>query len=74
MRVDRQGGKIGRSPSHASMAALIMLLLLERAGAQQEAGMLLSVNFPKRPRDSSNAIALLREQALKIRHYATTDC
>ena len=43
-------------------------LLLERAGAQQEAGMLFSVNFPKRMRETSNAIAMLPKQALKIRH------
>ena len=69
MWVDSQGGRIGRSPSQASMAAVIMLpLLLERAGAQQESGMLFSVNFPNKPRNSSIAIAMLPEQALKIRH------
>ena len=30
--------------------------------------MLFSVNFPNRPRNSSIAIAMLPEQALKIRH------
>ena len=43
-------------------------LVLERAGAQQEAGMLHSVNFPKRMRSTSNAIAMLSEQALKRGH------
>ena len=42
-------------------------LVLERAGAHQEAGMLHSI-FPKWFRGTSNAIAMLPEQVLKKRH------
>ena len=71
--VGHADGQGGGKPSQASMAALIMSraeLLLERAGAQEEAGMLPLV-FPfwgKRFRGTSNTIAMLPEQELKRGH------